>query len=50
MTAPDSQPLASDMPVVRAPGVAARLVEGEAVIVQPGEGLVTVLNPVGSRI
>lgn len=50
MTSTSSASLTPDTLLVRAPGVAARIVEGDAVIVQPGEGLVTVLNPVGSRI
>ncbi len=36
--------------VSRASGIAARAVGDEAVIVQPGDGIVTVLNSVGARL
>lgn len=39
-----------DIYPARSPATAARVVDGEAVIIQPEKGLVSVLNGVGSRI
>ena len=36
--------------VVRAPGIVSRMVDGEAVLVDPKKGMVRVLNPAGARI
>ena len=34
----------------QAPAVVSRLIDGEAVLVHPGQGKVRVLNPVGARL
>jgi pyrroloquinoline quinone biosynthesis protein D len=34
----------------QAPSVVSRLIDGEAVLVHPGQGKVRVLNPVGARL
>jgi Coenzyme PQQ synthesis protein D (PqqD) len=39
----------SDVPV-HAAGVMSRLVDGEMVLVDPAQGMVRVLNPVGARL
>jgi hypothetical protein len=36
--------------VARTPGVVSRMVDGEAVLVDPKKGMVRVLNPAGARI
>lgn len=50
MNEPLSHNFLPDTPLAKTHGLAARIVAGEAVIVQPNKGLVTVLNQVGSRI
>ncbi len=39
----------TDVPA-RAAGVVSRMIDGEAVLVHPGQGKVRVLNPVGARL
>ena len=36
--------------VVQSPGIVSRMVDGEAVLVDPKQGMVRVLNPTGARI
>jgi hypothetical protein len=47
---PERESVTLDSVAQRVPAVVSRLIDGEAVLVHPGQGKVRVLNPVGARL